>query len=49
MLDITDKLTYRMECRFIKNDFDRQQYLGRVPSLYAIFYELHGMFDVDYD
>ena len=49
MLDITKKLDYRMECRFIKDEHERMMYLDRVPVLYSVFYELYGIFDYDYN
>ena len=48
-MNVSSKLSYNLECRYIHNVDDRCRYLINRRTLFSIYDELYSVFDRDYD
>ena len=46
-MDVSDKLTYRMNCMYISDMTDRDRYVTHRQMLFKLFYNLDEYFDTD--
>ena len=48
-MDVSDKLTYRMNCMYIRNINESARYVTNRQMLFKLFYNLDEYFYNDYD
>ena len=47
-MDISRRVNYNLECKYIQNTDDRCRYLVNRQTLFSIYDELYEYFDTDY-